>query len=86
MKLPMIKIFSFVITFSGWAKKALEDGKITFDEGMELLNLMAEHLSVPLILEMPPELKNDIAAEVSSVDASGELIESIITGHVKPEE
>mgnify|MGYP000229740256 CR=1 FL=1 len=48
MKIPLLLIFSLVMTVSAWAKKALEDGKITAEEGLELLTSLAGLLGVPL--------------------------------------
>jgi hypothetical protein len=46
-------IFQFVMVIATWANKALEDGKITATEGLELVGKLAGLLGVPLELEVP---------------------------------
>jgi len=42
------KILSIVSLISSWMAKALEDGKITLREALELIGLLAESLGLPL--------------------------------------
>lgn len=42
------KILSIIGLISSWMKKALEDGKITLREALDLIALLAESLSLPL--------------------------------------
>ena len=66
MKIPIFMIFKFVTIIGMWATKALEDGKITAAEGLELIAQLAEIIGVPLELTVPPEVTKtieDIAGE-----------------------
>ena len=66
MKIPIFMIFKFVTIIGMWATKALEDGKITAAEGLELVAQLAEVIGVPLELTVPPEVTKtieDIAGE-----------------------
>jgi hypothetical protein len=72
MKIPLLMIFSFVMVMSSWAKKALEDGKITAEEGFDLLKQLAGLLGVPLILDVPPKVEEVIeTASIALKSASG---------------
>jgi len=42
------KILSIISLISSWMKTALEDGKITLREALELIGLLAESLGLPL--------------------------------------
>ena len=42
------KILGIISLISSWMKKALEDGKITLREALELIGLLAESLGLPL--------------------------------------
>jgi len=46
MKIPIFMIFQFFGIISAWAVKALEDGKITAAEGLELVVSLASILGV----------------------------------------
>ena len=48
MKIPLLMIFSFVFVIAKWAKTALEDGKISAQEGLELIQELAKIIGVPL--------------------------------------
>ena len=66
MRIPIFMIFKFVTIIGMWATKALEDGKITAAEGLELIAQLAEIIGVPLELTVPPEVTKtieDIAGE-----------------------
>ncbi|GAH34754.1 unnamed protein product, partial [marine sediment metagenome] len=73
MKIPLLMIFSFVMVISTWAKKALEDGKITADEGFDLLKQLAGLLGVPLILDVPPKVDEAIEAASIALDAASDI-------------
>lgn len=73
MKIPLLMIFSFVMVISAWAKKALEDGKITADEGFDLLKQLAGLLGVPLILDIPPRVDEAIETAAKTLDAAPDI-------------
>jgi hypothetical protein len=50
-------IFQFFGAISSWAVKALEDGKVTAEEGLELVETLAGIIGVPLELNVPDEVK-----------------------------
>ncbi|MBA7610082.1 hypothetical protein ES703_17287 [subsurface metagenome] len=60
MKIPIFMIFKFVMVVATWATKALEDGKITAEEGLELVAELAAIIGVPLELSVPNEVKEVI--------------------------
>jgi hypothetical protein len=46
------KILSIISLISSWMSKALEDGKITLREALELIGLLAPALGLPLDFEI----------------------------------
>ena len=56
MKIPIFMIFKFVMVVATWATKALEDGKITASEGLELIAELAAIIGVPLELDVSKEV------------------------------
>lgn len=46
MKIPIFMIFQFFGVISAWASRALEDGKVTAAEGLELVVALAGILGV----------------------------------------
>ena len=46
MKIPIFMIFQFFGIISAWASRALEDGKVTAAEGLELIVSLAAVLGV----------------------------------------
>lgn len=42
------KILMIINLISSWMKKALEDGKITLDEALDLISMLAEQLGLTL--------------------------------------
>lgn len=60
MKIPIFMIFQFFGAISSWAVKALEDGKVTADEGLELVEKLAGIIGVPLELAVPKEVTASI--------------------------
>ncbi|MBA7491628.1 hypothetical protein ES702_02176 [subsurface metagenome] len=46
MKIPIFMIFQFIGIISSWANKALEDGKVTAQEGLELVIALSSLLGV----------------------------------------
>ena len=60
MKIPIFLIFKFVTIIGMWATKALEDGKITAAEGLELIAQLADIIGVPLELAIPDDVKETI--------------------------
>jgi len=49
-------IFKFVTVIGMWASKALEDGKISAMEGLELIGELALIIGVPLEFDVPQEI------------------------------
>jgi len=60
MKVPIFMIFQFFGIISAWSVKALEDGKVTIQEGLELV------LSLTAILGVKPEF--DISDYMPKID------------------
>lgn len=60
MKIPIFMIFQFVMVIATWANKALEDGKITAIEGLELVGKLAGLLGVPLELDVPDNITDTV--------------------------
>jgi len=56
VKIPIFMIFKFVMVVATWATKALEDGKITASEGLELIAELAAIIGVPLELDVSKEV------------------------------
>jgi len=56
VKIPIFMIFKFVMVVATWANKALEDGKITASEGLELIAELAAIIGVPLELDVSKEV------------------------------
>jgi len=56
VKIPIFMIFSFVMVVATWATKALEDGKISAMEGLDLIGKLASIIGVPLEFDIPQEL------------------------------
>ena len=68
MKIPIFMIFQFVGVISAWATKALEDGKITAVEGLELI------VSLGALLGVQPEFNiSDYIKPVPMLDLDGDL-------------
>jgi len=66
VKIPIFVLFKFVMVVATWATKALEDGKITAAEGLELIAELALIIGVPLELDVSEEVTEtikDIAGE-----------------------
>lgn len=73
MKIPIFMIFQFFGVISAWAAKALEDGKITAAEGLELV------VSLAAILGVRPEFSiSDFVETAVDVEAVEEIPESVI--------
>lgn len=55
------KMLALIGLISGWLKKALEDGKITLEEALNLIALISAELDLPLdfavsdVIGKPPE-------------------------------
>ena len=56
MRIPIFMIFSFVMVIATWATKALEDGKISALEGLDLIAELAKIIGVPLEFDVPQVL------------------------------
>lgn len=46
MSISIWRIFTFISIICSWAAKATEDGKVTLDEGVDLLKQLCEVLGV----------------------------------------
>jgi len=60
VKIPIFMIFKFVTVIGMWASKALEDGKITATEGLELIGELAMIIGVPLEFDVPEKLTEPV--------------------------
>lgn len=87
MSISVFKIFKVFGTVSRWADKALEDGKVTAQEAVDLGLELAKDLGLPTEFNLPtpfiqPEQKPDSPEESQEAEeqppGSGQ--------HVKPEE
>jgi hypothetical protein len=66
MGLSIFKIFNIFGRVSSWADTALEDGKITLSEVVDLAEELAVILGVPLEIDIaPPATKNDESDHLS---------------------
>ncbi|MBA7610713.1 hypothetical protein ES703_17925 [subsurface metagenome] len=86
MKIPIFMIFQFFGIISAWAAKALEDGKITAAEGLELVVALAGVLGVQLDFDVSDYLK---PIPMLDPDGDSELLDTTETEPppvVKPEE
>lgn len=61
MKIPLLMIFSFVFIIAKWAKTALEDGKISAQEGLQLIQELAKIIGVPLELDITSPVIENVA-------------------------
>ena len=81
-KLSIFKVFAIFGVVSTWANKAFEDGKISVQEGIELVVELAKVLGIPLEWDVPEavlEATSDIkeahdALGRDSPDANAEVI------------
>ena len=55
MKISFWRIFSLFTIVSNWAASALADGKVTLDEALELVSMLAQALGVRTEFEIPKE-------------------------------
>lgn len=65
------KILSIISLISSWMSKALEDGRITLREALELIGLLAPALGLPLDFEIGAVL-GDAAPEKEAAIDGGE--------------
>jgi len=73
MKIPIFMIFQFFGIISSWAVKALEDGKVTAQEGLELVIALSSLLGVRTefnISDYMPEAIDIKPVEVEKDDAA----------------
>jgi len=70
MRIPILMIFQFITIIGAWSAKALEDGKITAEEGLELVQSLAMIIGVPLELEVPSGVKEVIENPSNKSDAA----------------
>jgi len=76
MKIPIFMIFQFFGIISSWSVKALEDGKVTAEEGLELV------ISLASILGVKPEF--DISDYVPKIDlVIGDQSEKVLNSDLK---
>ncbi|MBA7494466.1 hypothetical protein ES702_05042 [subsurface metagenome] len=88
MKIPIFMIFQFFGVISKWAVKALEDGKVTAAEGLELVDSLAGLLGVRPEFNVsdyltPPSPEDDILSLPALDEPSGDP--EIPRGPVKPQ-
>lgn len=84
MKIPLIMIFSFVTVIAVWAKKALEDGKISTEEAFDLLTKLAGLLGVPLSFDIPPKVNEAIETAAKTFNASGNAADILSPDYKDP--
>jgi len=86
MKIPILMIFQFITIIGAWSVKALEDGKITAEEGLELVQSLAMVIGVPLELEVPSEVKEAVEnpSDKSDIGKVDKFLEA--SKQVRPEE
>lgn len=53
--IPFWKILTVLTIVLNWAGQALQDGKITLKEALELVQLLATALGVETLFDIPPE-------------------------------
>ena len=75
------KILSIVSLISSWMAKALEDGKITLREALELIGLLAPALGLPLDFEIGAVL-GDTELDTKAAIEDGE---DVVEAEVNPE-
>ena len=73
MKIPIFMIFQFFGVISKWAVKALEDGKVTAAEGLELVDSLAGLLGVKAEFNV-----SDYMPEAVDIEPIEENIETVL--------
>lgn len=71
MDLSIFKIFAIFGVVSMWAKKAFADGKISVQEGIELVAELADVLGIPLEWDVPEGVLEATAEIREAHDALG---------------
>jgi len=74
----MLSIFSLL---SSWMKKSLEDGKITLREALELLELLATELDLPLDFKVGVVLGNAGPKKEAVIDEGEGVVEDEVHRH-----
>jgi len=69
------KILSIVSLISSWMAKALEDGKITLREALELIGLLAPALGLPLDFEIADVLESPAPENLAAIDEGKDVVE-----------
>ena len=75
MDISILKVFAIFGVVSAWVKKAFADGKISVQEGIELVVELAEAIGIPLEWDIPEgvrKVKEDIEK------AHGDLTEQAV--------
>ena len=75
------KILSIVSLISSWMAKALEDGKITLREALELIGLLAPALGLPLDFKIADVLESPAPENLAAIDVG----EGVVETEVDPE-
>jgi len=72
------KVLAIISIISSWMTKALEDGRITLREALELIGLLAPKLGLPLDFEIgavlgdtPPGKEADVSPDGGKTYAGG---------------
>lgn len=55
MDISFFSIFKIFGAVSAWAQKSFDDGKVTIREAVELAEIIAEVLGVPLEIDFTPD-------------------------------
>jgi len=68
MKIGILTMFQFITVIGAWSVKALEDGKITAKEALELVESLAMIIGVPLELDVPDTVKEIVDGDSNKSD------------------
>ena len=86
MNLSIFKIFAIFGVVSTWANKAFADGKISVQEGIELVAELADVLGIPLEWDVPEGVRLKVSEIREAHDAlerdSPEIEEDLPTRNV----
>lgn len=64
----IFKALQAIGVISKWSEKALEDGKVTLPEGIELLGQLGTLLGLPLELELPTATVTEPPQEIADAE------------------
>ncbi len=69
------KILSIIGLISSWMKMALEDGKVTLREALELLELLAAQLGIPLDFDIALVVVASGPENLAAIDDGKDVVE-----------